>query len=372
MRTVDVQIPGNEYTIHIGSQIIETQLQEAAKTFASELIVVVTNATLQELYPFFIKQCLTSLNLPVKTCIVADGEQYKNLETLQTIYDFLLESQANRKTLVIAFGGGVIGDMAGFAAATFMRGIPYIQVPTTLLSQVDSSIGGKTAVNHPMGKNTIGAFKQPVYVCMDLHFLKTLPQRELKAGFLELLKHGIIHDPQLFDFLQKHPNLLDPLDFAILEEAIEASCHVKARIVEQDEKEKGLRATLNFGHTLGHLIETHTHYTAYLHGEAVGVGMAFAAFVSHNLQFLSERALQKILALLKSYITPASLPVLNFELFQQLILHDKKSDQQSVNFILIRDIGESFIHKNTSPALLWTLFQQFIEAHPWACDVRVE
>lgn len=370
MRTVEVQIPRHEYTIQIGSQIIEQSLLAAVKTFASELIVVVTNSTLQALYPFLIKESLAPLNLPVETCIIADGEQYKNLETLHEIYDFLLAKQANRKTVLIAFGGGVIGDMTGFVAATYMRGIPYIQVPTTLLSQVDSSIGGKTAVNHPLGKNTIGAFKQPVFVCMELQFLETLPLRELKAGFFELLKHGIIHDAALFDFLKKHPHLLNPLDLSVLEEAIEASCRVKARVVEEDETEKGLRATLNFGHTLGHLIETHTNYKAYLHGEAVGVGMAFAAFVSHQLQFLSERTLGIILDLLKSYTTPTSLPPLNFEQFQKLILHDKKSNQHSVNFILIQGIGESFIHKNTSPAVLWGFFRQFTELHPWACEIR--
>lgn len=370
MRTVKVQIPGAEYILHIGTQILESHLLEAVQQLAVEQIVVLTNTTLHSLYPFHIKQCLAPLGLPTETCVVPDGEQHKTLETLKQIYDFLLEKQANRKTLLIAFGGGVVGDMTGFAAATYMRGIPFIQVPTTLLAQVDSSIGGKTAVNHPLGKNTIGAFKQPSYVCIDLHFLKTLPQRELQAGFFELLKHGIIHEAPLFDFLQKHPNLLAPLDFSILAEAIAASCQVKARIVEQDEKEKGLRATLNFGHTLGHLLETHTEYTTYLHGEAVGAGMAFAAFVSHRLQFISQSTLETVLDSLKPHATPIRLPPLSFERFKELILHDKKSSRHSVNFILLRNIGESFIHPNTSPEMLWECFQQFIAKHAWACDVR--
>ena len=370
MITVEVQIPGNEYALQIGTHILESSLLEAVQRLAAEQVVVVTNATLENLYPNHLQKCLAPLQLPLEICVVPDGETYKTLETLKQIYDFLLEKQANRKTLLIAWGGGVVGDMTGFAAATYMRGIPYIQVPTTLLAQVDSSIGGKTAVNHPLGKNTIGAFKQPAHVCIDLHFLQTLPPRELKAGFFELLKHGLIHEARLFDFLQKHPHLLEPLDFSVLAEAIAASCRVKARIVAQDETEKGLRATLNFGHTLGHLLETHTHYQTYLHGEAVGVGMAFAAFVSHQLQFLSQSALDRVLDALKPHITCFQLPPLSFERFQELILHDKKSSQRSVNFILLRAIGESFIHPNTSPDLLWDCFQQFIAQHPWACDVR--
>ena len=372
MKTLTVRIPGHEYDIHIGTGIFETQLLQAVQKFGMELIVVVTNTTLQAQYPFLIQQCLASLNLSIETCIVPDGEYYKTLETLNRIYDFLLEKRANRKTILVAFGGGVVGDMVGFAAATFMRGIPYIQVPTTLLSQVDSSIGGKTAVNHRLGKNTIGAFKQPIFVCMELEFLKSLPPRELKAGFFELLKHGIIHDAALFDFLQQHPLLLDPLDLCVIEQAIEASCLVKARVVQHDEKETGLRATLNFGHTLGHLIETHTGYTAYLHGEAVGVGMVFAAFVSEELEFLPQSDFQQIIASLKPYINIIRLPPLDFSHFQELILHDKKSFRHTINFILVRKIGESFIHQNMTPEMLWPLFKKFIRLHSWACEVRSE
>ncbi|MBF0287521.1 MAG: 3-dehydroquinate synthase [SAR324 cluster bacterium] len=369
MQTVEVQIPGYEYTIHIGTHILDQQLPQAVRQFGVDLIVVVTNTTIHELYPFCIQQCLEASKQQIETCILPDGEQYKNLDTLNQIYDFLLKKRANRKTLVIAFGGGVIGDMAGFAAATFMRGVPYIQVPTTLLADVDSSIGGKTAVNHSLGKNTIGAFKQPVYVCMELNFLKTLEKRELIAGFFELMKHGIIHDAQLFTFLKNHQNVLETLDFSVLEEAIEASCRIKANVVEQDEKEQGWRATLNFGHTLGHFIETHTNYTSYLHGEAVGTGMVFAAFASRELGFLSEAAYQDIVSFLQTLACSIQLPALNYPLFKDLILHDKKANQQAVDFILIRNIGECFIHNNTSPELIWELFQKFIDTHPWACQV---
>ncbi len=369
MKTLEVQIPGYEYIIHIGTQILDEQLPLAIQRFGTELIVVVTNTTIHALYPFHIEKCLESTGLQLETCILPDGEQYKNLETLNQIYDFLLQKGANRKTLIIAFGGGVIGDMTGFAAATFMRGIPYLQVPTTLLADVDSSIGGKTAVNHLLGKNTIGAFKQPVYVCMELNFLKTLAKRELVAGFFELVKHGIIYDAKLFKFLKEHQEVLETLDFAILEEAIHASCRIKANVVEQDEKEQGLRATLNFGHTLGHFIETHTNYTSYLHGEAVGAGMAFATFASYELGFLSETAYQDIISFLETLVPAIQLAPLDYSLFKELILHDKKANQQSVHFILIKDIGQCFIHKNTSPELIWELFQKFIEKHPWACQM---
>ncbi|MBF0276849.1 MAG: 3-dehydroquinate synthase [SAR324 cluster bacterium] len=370
MKTVVVKIPGYEYSIAIGSQILSQNLSEAVLKSGTDFVIVVTNSSLHKLYPNHVPLCLEKTRIPVETCILPDGEQYKNLETLNQIYNFLLEKRANRKTLLIAFGGGVLGDMTGFAAATYMRGIDYIQIPTTLLSQVDSSIGGKTAVNHPLGKNMIGAFKQPIFVCMESDFLKTLPPRELKAGFFELIKHGIIHDSSLFSFLREHSGALDPLNLSVLEQAIESSCQVKARIVEKDEKEKGLRATLNFGHTLGHLIETHTNYSSYLHGEAVGVGMVFAAFVSYELKYLTEPTFQQIISFLKPFITPVVLPSLNFEAFQELIMHDKKFEKDSVNFIMISGIGQSFIQEDTSPKLLWRIFKKFIESYPWACQVQ--
>ncbi|HAF89010.1 MAG TPA: 3-dehydroquinate synthase, partial [Deltaproteobacteria bacterium] len=246
MKTLKVNLPGREYQIDIGQNILDIQLPKAVKRNSTAHVVVVTNTTLQELYPNFVFNLLADSGVKVSTCVLPDGEKYKNLDTLSMVFDFLMDVCANRKSLLIAFGGGVIGDMAGFAASTFVRGIPFIQVPTTLLSDVDSSVGGKTAVNHPSGKNTIGTFKQPEYVCIELSFLKTLPSRELKAGHMELLKHGLIQDADFFNYTQQHS--LEPLDFDYLEEAIFRSCKIKAKIVEKDETEKGLRANLNFGH----------------------------------------------------------------------------------------------------------------------------
>ena len=274
----------------------------------------------------------------------------------------MIEVSANRQTLLIAFGGGVIGDMAGFAAATFVRGIPYIQVPTTLLANVDSSVGGKTAVNHPLGKNSIGSFKQPEYVCIELSFLKTLPSRELKAGYIELLKHGFIHDEELLDFVRS--NSLEPLDFDFLEEAILRSCNIKGRIVEKDETETGIRATLNFGHTLGHLIETHAGFGKYLHGEAVGVGMFFASFVSWRCNEMMENEWMRINNLLSQILIPIQLPALDQNLFRDLILHDKKSQKNSVNFIMLKKLGKSFIKKETPVEMLWNEFKEFTKKFP--------
>lgn len=362
MKSLQVNLPGREYRIDIGLNILEQLLPEVVRNNAVDQLVVVTNTTLQELYPEHISQILQNSEVKVSTCVLADGEGYKNLETLSKIYDFLLKVSANRKTLLLAFGGGVIGDMAGFAAATFMRGMQFIQIPTTLLADVDSSVGGKTAVNHPLGKNTIGAFKQPEYVCIELSFLKTLTSRELKAGFIELLKHGFIHDADLFESIQGKS--LEPLDFVFLEEAIFRSCGIKGKVVEQDETETGIRATLNFGHTLGHLIETHAGYGKYLHGEAVGAGMCFAAFVSWRWQKLAEKDWQRIRVYLGQILTPLKLPPLSQEKFRDLILHDKKAQKQAVNFVLLKKLGESFIQQETSVDKLWDEFCEFSASYP--------
>ncbi len=369
MKELSVRIPGNEYKIQIGSRIAEQYLPQAVQRFASELIVIVTNKTIHELYPSYLEAILEPIGVSIETCILPDGEQYKSLETLNHIFDFLIEKRANRQTLLIAFGGGVIGDMTGFAAAIFMRGISYLQIPTTLLAQVDSSVGGKTAVNHALGKNTIGAFKQPVYVCMELDFLRTLPRREMYAGFLELVKHGIIHDVALFSFLEEHTNLLDTFDLSAIEQAIYASCRVKSQVVEKDEKEKGLRATLNFGHTLGHLLETHTHYKTYLHGEAVGVGMVFATYVSQKLKLLPDDKADRIVNFLKPFIVSKELPSINEVIFKDLILHDKKSEKEYINFVAIQDIGQSFIQTEMRPEQLWEWFGEFVVEYSWACQV---
>ena len=368
MKTLQVKLPGRSYNIDIGLNILKTQLTNFVLKKNTDLVVVVTNETLNNLYPDHVSSILQNSRIRVASCVLPDGEQYKNLDTLSQIFDFLMEVSANRQTLLIAFGGGVIGDMAGFAAATFVRGIPYIQVPTTLLANVDSSVGGKTAVNHPLGKNSIGSFKQPEYVCIELSFLKTLPSRELKAGYIELLKHGFIHDEELLDFVRS--NSLEPLDFDFLEEAILRSCNIKGRIVEKDETETGIRATLNFGHTLGHLIETHAGFGKYLHGEAVGVGMFFASFVSWRCNEMMEDEWIRIGNFLSQILTPIKLPALDQNLFRELILHDKKSQKNSVNFIMLKKLGKSFIRKETPVEMLWNEFKEFTKKFPEFIEIE--
>ena len=362
MKTLQVNLPGREYQIDIGQNILDIQLPKAVKRNSTAHVVVVTNTTLQELYPNFVFNLLADSGVKISTCVLPDGEKYKNLDTLSMVFDFLMDVCANRKSLLIAFGGGVIGDMAGFAASTFVRGIPFIQVPTTLLSDVDSSVGGKTAVNHPSGKNTIGTFKQPEYVCIELSFLKTLPSRELKAGHMELLKHGLIQDADFFNYTQQHS--LEPLDFDYLEEAIFRSCKIKAKVVEKDETEKGLRANLNFGHTLGHLIETHAGYGKYLHGEAVGAGMLFATFVSWRRNEITLNEWDLISSALTQYLMPLKLLKMDFDTFRNLILHDKKAQKQAVNFILLNKLGKSFILPEMSVEILWEEFNLFVQEYP--------
>jgi 3-dehydroquinate synthase len=368
MRTLDVTLPSGSYPIHIGAGVLRSHLPGLVARATREAAVVVTNETLARLYPALVEDVLRETRVRVATVVLPDGERFKSLDTLATIYDALMAAQANRKTALIAFGGGVVGDMAGFAAATFMRGMPLIQVPTTLLAQVDSSVGGKTAVNHRDGKNAIGAFKQPLGVVMELEFLTTLPERERRAGLFELFKHGIIRDRALFDDLAAGRALLTGAPGAggwdFWEDAIERSCRVKAAVVEEDEKEEHVRAILNFGHTLAHLVETHTGYAAYLHGEAVGVGMLFAAFASHAWGLLPAAELERIRAVLEPLVTPVRLPPLDEARFAELLLHDKKAAGRSLRFIVLEKLGRAALRDGTTPAELWPLFQRFLAAQP--------
>ena len=362
MESLNVNLPGREYKIDIGFDILGECLPQVVQNNPTDHVVVVTNTTIEKLYPNYIFDVLQNSGVLVSSCVIPDGEDYKNLETLSKIFDFLMNVCANRESLMIAFGGGVIGDITGFAASTFMRGIPFIQIPTTLLSDVDSSVGGKTAVNHPLGKNSIGSFKQPEYVCIDLLFLKTLSFRELKSGYIELLKHGLINDANFFNSTMKFS--LENLDYDFLEEAIFRSCEIKGGVVELDETEKGLRSNLNFGHTLGHLIETHTGYGKYLHGEAVCAGMCFAAFVSWRWKELSKNDWELIRISLGKVLTPIKLDKLDYKSFRKLILHDKKSKKHVVNFVMLKKLGESFINYGTSVESLWNEFKEFTKHFP--------
>ena len=260
---------------------------------------------------------------------------------MQLIFDGLLRAGADRKSTVVALGGGVIGDMAGFAAASYMRGIQFIQIPTTLLSQVDSSVGGKTGINHPLGKNMIGAFHQPVAVIADLQTLKTLPPRELAAGLAEVAKHGAICDEPFLKWIEENTAALNACDLKALEHAVVRSCEIKSAVVAADEKEGGVRAYLNFGHTFGHAIESGLGYGEWLHGEAVGCGMVLAAQLSKQLGYLSESDVQRLTKVIRELHLPINPPKWSSTKYLELIAHDKKADGGTINYIVLKELGKA-------------------------------
>jgi 3-dehydroquinate synthase len=291
--------------------------------------------------------------------ILPDGEQYKTLDVVNRIYTELLQARCDRKTTLVALGGGVVGDMAGFAAATYQRGVPFIQIPTTLLAQVDSSVGGKTGVNHPLGKNMIGAFHQPRCVLIDTDTLNTLPDNELSAGLAEIIKYGLISDAGFFAWLEQHMDALLARDVDAVSEAIERSCRNKAEVVAADEKEAGRRALLNLGHTFGHAIETGSGYGSWLHGEAVAAGMAMAADLSRRLGWLDDADVQRIENLLRRAHLPVRAPAaLDAARLRDLMAVDKKVLDGKLRLVLLRRIGAAVIHDQTPPDLLAQTLEQ--------------
>lgn len=349
-----------QYSVQIGSGNLTQGLRDLLPKEGEKQVMVITNEVVDGFYPQKIESSLPPGYTAAKL-VLPDGEKTKNLETLSKIYDFLAQRGANRKSLLVAFGGGVIGDMGGFAAATYMRGIPFIQVPTTLLSQVDSSIGGKTAVNHPLSKNSIGAFKQPLGTLIDVDFLGTLPEREFVAGYAELLKHALIADPFLNQMLKRQSLTALHQDPQLLIEVITRSCQVKANVVEQDEQENSVRALLNFGHTLGHFLETYTHYDRYLHGEAVLAGMDFAAFWSHQAGHLSWSDLQEVHQQLLASGVRVQIPKVSQAQFLEIVGHDKKAQSQGVNFVALSALGAAKIVPKVSLEDLWLAYQAYLK-----------
>lgn len=288
---------------------------------------------------------LESLGKKVATCVLPDGEKYKNLENLNLIFDALLEAGFNRDCTVLALGGGVIGDMAGFASACFQRGVYFIQVPTTLLSQVDSSVGGKTGINHPLGKNMIGAFKQPEVVMADMAQLRTLPARELSAGLAEVIKYALLGDLEFLAWLEQHMDGLLAGDENLLAQAVYRSCAHKARIVANDEKEQGERALLNLGHTFGHAIESYLGYGEWLHGEAVATGMVMAADLSQRMGWISAEDLQRTKNIIQCAKLPISCPKIPLDEFLSYMAHDKKVLNGQLRLVLLQQLGQAVITK---------------------------
>lgn len=341
LSTLQVELGERSYPIYIGQGLINDG-ELFSRHIKSSQVLVVSNETVA---PLYLEQVLGGLaGFQVEQVVLPDGEKYKNLEVLNRIFDQLLSKRFDRGCTLVALGGGVIGDMTGFAAACYQRGVDFIQAPTTLLSQVDSSVGGKTGVNHPLGKNMIGAFYQPNAVIIDIETLKTLPARELSAGLAEVIKHGIITDATYFSWLESHIQDLRTLDPVALAHAIEGSCRIKSRVVSADEKEAGQRALLNFGHTFGHAIETGMGYGVWLHGEAVGAGMCMAARMSRLLGWIGNEDEKRIVRLVKAAGLPVSPPPeISLERFRELMAVDKKVMAGQLRLVLLKDIGKALI-----------------------------
>ena len=333
------------YPIWIGENVfpaIGTALQEV--DFPNK-VAIVTNPNVGELYCEQLLDALVVSGRQVSVIQVPDGEEYKTIATLENIYDVLIDRKFDRYCGLIALGGGVIGDITGFAAATFLRGIPFIQVPTTLLAQVDSSIGGKTGVNHPQGKNLIGAFYQPQHVHIDVNVLATLPQREYASGLAEVIKYGIISDSEFFEWLEDQRDRLADRSAEELIHAVMMSCQIKANVVENDEKEQGLRALLNLGHTFGHAVETLAGYGVVKHGEAVSIGMVMAARTALRLNFCSVEDVDRIVALLTYFDLPVTPPDFTVADYLGVMQRDKKVKDGAVRLVLNHGIGSAELHQ---------------------------
>lgn len=357
MQTLHVDLGERSYPIHIGRGLLGRP-ELLAPYIRGRQVMVVSNETVA---PLYLERCLAALEgFDARSVILPDGEEYKNLTELNRIFDALLGSRFNRRCTLVALGGGVVGDMTGFAAACYQRGVDFIQVPTTLLSQVDSSVGGKTGVNHPLGKNMIGAFHQPRCVIADTDTLHTLPARELSAGLAEVIKYGLIDDPEFFDWLERHVDALMALDPEALAFAIERSCRDKATIVAADEKESGRRALLNLGHTFGHAIETGMGYGAWLHGEAVATGTVMAAELSAHIGWLAPQAVERT----RTLLTRAGLPVrapaaLSTRRFLELMAVDKKVLDGRLRLVLLKGIGGALVSDEVPVAAI----EASIDAH---------
>ena len=350
MQTLHVELGDRRYPIFIGSDLNPRNLLEPY--IHGQQVMIVSNTTVAPLYLTTYVAALEALGKKVATCILPDGEKYKNIEYLNLIFDALLEAGFNRDATVLALGGGVIGDMAGFASACFQRGVYFIQVPTTLLSQVDSSVGGKTGINHPLGKNMIGAFQQPQVVLADMAQLVTLPTRELSAGLAEVIKYALLGDVDFLDWLERHIDDLVRRDPECLAEAVYRSCEHKARIVASDEKEQGERALLNLGHTFGHAIESYMGYGVWLHGEAVAVGMVMAADLSQRLGWISTDDLERTKKIIQRAHLPVKCPAIPLDEFLGFMAHDKKVLNGQLRLVLMSTLGKAIITKDFDVELM--------------------
>ncbi len=347
MLTLTVELERRSYPIHIGEEILKNA-DLFAPAFGQKKAAIVTNTTVAPLYLEMLKSTLESIGIQPISVILEDGEKFKDWQTLNRIYDALLENRCERNTTIVALGGGVIGDLSGFAAATYLRGVPFVQVPTTLLSQVDSSVGGKTGINHPLGKNMIGAFYQPRAVFADTRTLDTLSDRELSSGIAEVIKYGLIRDLPFFEWLEENMERLMARDQEALAQAIRRSCQNKAEVVARDERETGERALLNLGHTFGHAIENAMGYGNWLHGEAVAAGTVIAASLSQRLGLIEESDVERIRNIMKKAGLPTAAPDLEADTYLDLMALDKKVEEGRIRFILLDAIGKASIRSGIS------------------------
>jgi 3-dehydroquinate synthase len=346
-----VELGERSYAIHIGAGLIE-RAELFAPHVAGRRAAIVTNETVAPLYAARLEAALAAAGARCQRIVLPDGEASKTWQTLNTIFDALLAAQADRKTVLVALGGGVVGDLAGFAAATYQRGVAHLQVPTTLLAQVDSSVGGKTAINHALGKNMIGAFHQPLAVIADTSTLASLTAREYAAGLAEVVKYGAIHDLSFLAWIEANADRLLAREAAALAHAIRRSCEIKAAIVAADEREAGVRALLNFGHTFGHAIESAAGYGAWLHGEAVAAGMALAARLSARLGRVPEGDTRRLVALLERLRLPVKPPRISREVWLEYMGRDKKNEGGRITLILLDALGRGAIAKDVAPGAL--------------------
>jgi 3-dehydroquinate synthase len=347
METITVALAERSYPIYIGTGLLDN-----AELYLPHLpqkkAAIITNETVAPLYLDRVANALRAAGVEIVPIVVPDGEKHKNWQTLNSVFDALLANHCERKTTVIALGGGVVGDLAGFAAASYLRGVPFIQVPTTLLAQVDSSVGGKTGINHALGKNMIGAFYQPRAVIADTGTLNTLPDRELSAGLAEVIKYGLIRDLPFFEWLEANVEKLLAREHSALAYAIKRSCENKAAVVAADERETGERALLNFGHTFGHAIETATNYEKWLHGEAVAIGTVMAARLSGTLGMIEPSAVARITALLKQSGNPSTSCGISGEQLLPLMYSDKKIENGQLRLVLLKGIGQALVQNRVS------------------------
>ena len=360
MRELTVHTPSHSYPIIIGRHLLD-QAADLLKPYLKHSAVVITNDTVASLYLGKLNQQLDRLGIQHFSIVLPDGEAYKDWQSLNQIFDRLMEQRAERKTTLLALGGGVIGDMVGFAAACYQRGVPFVQIPTTLLSQVDSSVGGKTAINHPLGKNMIGAFYQPQIVLADLSSLSTLPPREFSAGMAEVIKYGLLGDAGFIGWLEDNMSALMSQEETVLAQAVEHCCRMKAEIVASDEKEQGIRTWLNLGHTFGHAIEAEMGYGVWLHGEAVAAGIVLACRLSEQLGQISAADTERVIRLLQQANLPTEPPRFAFDRWLEHMQHDKKVSSGVMQFITLERLGRAAITSISQPELLRATLNPYLD-----------